>query len=180
MIVVNIWGGPGSGKTTLAYYLTYICKKAGLRAEFVGEAAREEHIYDSTPGIIPPPLLDNQILLAGQQYERIVRLRRHNFQVAISDSPVQQGVLYCTNPSHTRLLTPLVFSLQNELKSINIFANREPGTFDAESRVQRNEAEAAAFDEKVRSLAPSMQFEAHWGSEFSLGQMLIRRLQDEL
>lgn len=172
MIVVNLAGGPGSGKTTLAYYLTYRFKVAGLRAEFVGEAARLDHIYDSTPGVVPPPLLDNQPLIAGQQYERIKRLARHGIEVAVSDSAIVMGILYCTTPMHKQLLEPMLHHMMREFNSVDIFVNRRPGTYDAESRVQKDEAEAAAFDAKVRSLH-HWDMETSWGQESQLADQLV-------
>ena len=176
MIVINIGGGPGSGKTTLAYYLTYRLKVAGYRAEFVGEAAREDHIYRHAPGVVPPALQDNQALLAGQQYERVKRLERHGVQVAVTDSPIIQGLLYEVNPNKQRALEPLLRLLQNEFLSINIFANRMSGTFDAESRVQKTEEEAMAFDDKTYSLL-HWDLETEWGMESSLADFLLKRLR---
>lgn len=167
MIVINIGGGPGSGKTTLAYYLTYKFKTKGIRTEFVGEAAREEHIYDAAPEVVAPPLLDNQILLAGQQYERLKRLQRHKFQVAVSDSPLLQGILYCSNPSHREYLSYFLSNLQNEFQNINIFAHRMAGVYDPESRIQKTEVEATAFDRQVEKLM-SWDLHSHWGGEEKL------------
>ena len=48
-----------------------------------GEAAREHHIYVLGPDQCAQPLLDNQVLLVGQQFERIMRFQRHDFEVAL-------------------------------------------------------------------------------------------------
>lgn len=173
MLLVNLAGGPGAGKTTLAYYLTYRLKKAGVRAEFVGEAAREL-IYNNTPGHPAPPLLDNQVLVTGMQYERYLRLKRHGFQVAVSDSPIVQGMLYCT-AAYKYALNSVTRALEDEFEVINIFINRRPGCYDPESRVQRTEAEARAYDSQTRALLGSVDFEVGWGEEEKVAEFILER-----
>lgn len=59
MLLVNLSGGPGSGKSTTAAYIFAKLKMLGYNAELVGEEAREL-IYD---GAIP--MLENQVLILG-------------------------------------------------------------------------------------------------------------------
>lgn len=153
LILIEIFSGPGGGKTTLSYYLAYRLKKAGLRAELTGEAAREHHIYDSAPGSVAPPLLDNQVLLAGQQFERIMRLQRHNFEVAVSDSPLIQGLLYCEGQPYYDTLKKTVRTLESYFETYKIMIHPRPGSYDPESRVQRTEKAARALDKTVVKLA---------------------------
>src|SRR5271170_2857406 len=141
MILINLCGGPGAGKTTLSYYLAYRLKKAGLRTELVGESAREHHIYNTPPDRVAAPLLDNQVLLAGQQFERTLRLQRHDFEVAVSDSPMEQGLLYCSNAPYFKSLKATVYDTAEYFETYNVFINPRPGSYDAESRVQKTEAE---------------------------------------
>lgn len=153
MILIDLYGGPGAGKTTLSYYLVYRLKMAGIRAELVGEAAREHHIYDSAPGNVAPPLLDNQVLLAGQQFERIMRLQRHGFEVAVSDSPLIQGILYCEGQPYYDSLKKTIRSLESYFETYKIMIYPRPGSYDPESRVQRTEKEARALDPTIIKLA---------------------------
>lgn len=154
MILINLCGGPGAGKTTLSYYLAYRLKSAGIRAELVGESAREHHIYDSVPGTVAPPLLDNQVLLAGQQFERVKRLKRHGFEAAVCDSPIEQGLLYCQNADYFKNLKATIGNLVKEFEPLvfNVWVSPRPGSYDPESRVQRTEKEARALDKTVRKL----------------------------
>lgn len=179
MILFNLCGGPGSGKSTISYYLAYRLKKAGFRTELVGEAAREEHIYDSTPGSVAPPLMDNQVLLAGQQYERILRLQRHGFEAVISDSPMIQGTMYCKDHFYYNRLFDLCRQLELNFKTYNIFVNRKPGTYDPESRVQKTEFEAMRFDQEVRNIIPDIWESTEWGQESSLADKVLTILTKE-
>jgi hypothetical protein len=164
----------------MSYYLAYRCKKAGFRTELVGEAAREEHIYDSVPGTCAPPLLDNQALLAGQQYERILRLQRHGFQIAISDSPLMQGMLYCEDHFYAANLKRLIQDLEAQFQTYNVFIHPKPGCYDPESRVQRTEAEARAFDPKIRELIGNFWLEIKWGQEKKLANQIIKLLKQRV
>src|SRR5271157_3428359 len=176
MILINLCGGPGAGKTTLSYYLAYRLKKAGVRAELVGESAREHHIYDSTPGTVAPPLLDNQVLLAGQQFERVKRLKRHGFEAAVCDSPVEQGLLYCQDHNYFKNLKATIDDLMKEFepKVYNVWINPRPGCYDPESRVQRTEADARALDKTVRKLMKNkFWMTVNWDEEEKLGDAVV-------
>jgi predicted ATPase len=174
MILINLCGGPGSGKTTFSYYLAYRLKKAGIRTELVGEAAREDHIYDSPPGTVAPPLLDNQVLLAGQQFERILRLQRHGFEAAVSDSPLELGLLYCAGHPYAKNLMGVIGDTAKRFETYNIFVRATPGVYDPESRTQRTEAEARALDKPSRKLMKDkFWMEVGWDEEEKLGDALV-------
>jgi predicted ATPase len=174
MILINLCGGPGCGKTTLSYYLAYRLKKAGFRTELVGESAREHHIYNTPPDRVAAPLLDNQVLLAGQQFERTLRLKRHNFEVAISDSPMEQGLLYCATHPYFEGLKKTVYATAKYFETYNVFINPRPGSYDPESRVQKTEAEARAHDKTVRKLMKNkFWMEIGWDEEEKLGDAVV-------
>jgi hypothetical protein len=175
MILINLCGGPGSGKTTLSYYLAYRLKKAGVRTELIGEAARESHIYAGAPDTVAPALLDNQILLAGQQYERMLRIQRHRFEVGVSDSPIELGLLYCDGHSYAKNLKGVIGDAAKGFETYNIFIKPRPGSYDPESRVQRTEAEARALDVPSRKLMKNkFWMEVGWDEEEKLGDAVVK------
>jgi len=174
MILIDLYGGPGAGKTTLSFYLMFRLKMAGIRAELVGEAAREHHIYDSMPGNVAPPLLDNQILLAGQQFERILRLQRHDFEVAVNDSPLIQGLLYCEGQAYYDHLKKTVRSVEPYFETYKVMIHPRPGSYDPESRVQRTEKAARALDATVVKLAKGQFWkEVGWEDWDTLGDAVV-------
>lgn len=174
MILINLCGGPGAGKTTLSYYLAYRLKKAGVRTELVGESAREHHIYNTPPDRVAAPLLDNQVLLAGQQFERTIRLQRHNFEAAVSDSPMEQGLLYCADHPYFENLKGVIDDTAKYFETYNVWINPRPGCYDPESRVQRTEAEARAHDKTVRKLMKNkFWMEVNWDEEEKLGDAVV-------
>jgi hypothetical protein len=103
MILFNLCGAAGCGKSTAAAYLFAKLKMAGFRAELVGEYARDV-IYNKTFDH-----LNNQLLMAGKQYDKMRRLALSGFiDFAVADSPLIQGCLYSEHlPYHEELKATL-------------------------------------------------------------------------
>lgn len=172
MLVVNLFGGPGAGKTTLAAYLFYRLKQAGFRAELVGEAAREI-IYDRNPEATAAQLIDNQFLISGLQSERLKRLERHGIEVAIADSPLRMGLVYVNDPSMQDALTDAIARVEEMMSpSFNVFVQRTQGVYDKESRAQE-ESEAIRLDEAILEIAPRIDKHVSWGDESALADRII-------
>ena len=174
MILINLTGGPGAGKTTLLYYLAYRLKQAGIRTEVTMEASREHHIYVYPPGQVPPQLLDNQVLVFGQQFERIKRFDRHKFEVVLCDSALEQQTMYYEGHPYAANLKKVAADCAKQFETYNVFINRTLGVYDPESRVQRTEADAIAFDKKVRKLFRNKFWrEVTWDQVEKLGDEVI-------
>lgn len=172
MIVVNLFGGPGAGKTTLAAYLFYRLKQAGFRAELVGEAAREI-IYDRNPEATAAQLIDNQLLISGLQYERLKRLERHKMEIVIADSPLRMGLVYARSMPGASGLETVIHALEREFPhQFNVFVSRTQGVYDKESRAQ-DEAEAMRLDEEILYRAPRINRFVKWGDESVLADRII-------
>lgn len=174
MNVIQLVGGPGAGKSTIAAYLFYRFKKAGYRTELVGEAAREI-IYNANPGSTARQLMDNQMLVTGMQYERLQRLKRHGVAFAINDSPILQGLLY-VNAVERLLMQPLFEQMAKQFQTTNVFIQRTPGVWDRESRAQ-NEAEAIMQDSMASKLLTS-NYIMKWGEEEKLADALLAHAKE--
>ena len=184
MKIINLFGGPGAGKTTLAYYLAYRFKQAGFRAELVGEAAREI-LYDRNPpatGGTAAQLLDNQLMITGQQAERIKRLERHGIEIAIADSPLFMGLLYVNDTDMRRSLWQAINTFQNAMPTpINVFCRRTAGQYDKESRAQ-SETEAILIDNRILKtfdFDPTSSFVHRWGQEADTFAYLLQETKRE-
>lgn len=90
MILVNLYGAPGSGKSTGASYIFSKLKMKGINAELITEFAKDKVWEES----IKP--LQNQIYVFGQQYFRTSRLDG-KVDVAITDSPLLLSIIYNQN-----------------------------------------------------------------------------------
>ncbi len=131
MLLVNLSGGPGSGKSTTAAGIFFRLKIAGYSADLVGEEARDI-IYN---GAIP--MLENQLLILGQQWQRITRLAKAGAEVAVCDSPLDLSILYSQKSPYHKELTALVRKLQGQFETFNIFVNRVK-PFSTFGRVQKD------------------------------------------
>jgi hypothetical protein len=161
MKLINLSGGPGSGKSTSAAIVFSELKLAGYRVELVGEAAKEI-AYDGTHA-----LFENQILLTGMQYQRIHRLSRSGCEIAISDSPLIQGVMYAEELAYYPELVNLIRKVEAQFQTYNVFIKRiKP--FDNFGRMQKDEAEAKQFDPKARKLIGNFWMEVDGNREGAL------------
>lgn len=147
MILFNIWGAPGSGKSTAAAALFVAFKKAHRHVELVGEQARE-HMYSQSTC----QLEDNQFMVSALQFERVKRLERFGVEVAIAECPFQQGSLYDEHLVYHDELKALLkkcaeyYSL-NGHGTYNIFVRR---AFEYRAGERREtEEQAAAFIPKI-------------------------------
>lgn len=173
MILINLTGGPGAGKTTLCHYLAYRLKLAGIRTEVTGEASRD-HIYAYPADRVPLQLLDNQVLVVGQQFEKIKKFHRHNFEVVLCDSALEQQTMYFEGHAYAKNLKLVMADCARQFETYNVFIHRTKGVYDPESRVQRTEAEAIAFDGKVRRLFKNRFWkEVKWNEIEELGDAIV-------
>lgn len=105
-IVVNAFGGPGTGKTTAAWTICSELKKAGILAEYVSEYAKElvydlnsprRSISEYAKSILNGSLYGQKVLFAEQTH-RVERLMGQ-VQVVVTDSPIMLSAIYLKEPN---------------------------------------------------------------------------------
>lgn len=115
-LVINLFSGPGCGKSTVAAGLFYKLKCHGFYdCELVTEFAKDLIWGESTK------CLNNQSYIFGEQYFRIWRLDG-KVDIIITDSPLLLCINYETNK--TKEFEDLIISKNNEFNNINIFLER--------------------------------------------------------
>lgn len=95
-LVVQIFGGPGIGKTTTALGVTYQLKMHDILAEYVPEYAKQL-VYEESWDLLDGSERSQAHIFEVQR--RRIRRLLGKVQVAVTDSPVLLNVAYVDNPS---------------------------------------------------------------------------------
>jgi nicotinamide riboside kinase len=139
-LVVNLLGGPGSGKSTTAANVFAHLKWQDVNCEMAAEYAKDlvwEHRHKT---------FENQIYMFGKQHHRIYRLIGQ-VDVVITDSPIILTPIYDLDRRET--LKKLVLEEFNRVHNFNIFLNRRK-KYQPKGRNQ-NEDQAKEKDREIKS-----------------------------
>jgi len=150
MKVINLFSGPGTGKSTTAAGLFYEMKKQGFSVELVTEYAKDL-VWEQRHNI-----LEDQIYVFAKQQRRIARLREHNIEWAITDSPIALGLCYTKPGTLGQNFSDLVMEVFGQYENYNYLLTRNVA-YNPVGRNQADEAEARIFDQKVENLLHSYQ-----------------------
>lgn len=117
MKVINLFGAPGSGKSTGAAYLFSKLKMAGINAELVTEFAKDKVYEDSKE------VFKNQTYILGKQSFKQSKLR-DKVDVIITDSPLPLSIYYNDDKDIQDELSALVLKIFDSYDNHNYFINR--------------------------------------------------------
>lgn len=137
--VINLYGGPGTGKSTTAAHLFALLKHAGVNCEMALEYAKDK-VWEGSHGVF-----SNQMYIFGKQHHRIHRLLG-KVDVVITDSPLLLSLHYGINmPTQFR---DLVVYTYKQMKNIDIFLTRvkpyqEAGRFQKEHEAKKMDGQIA-------------------------------------
>ena len=139
--IINLFGGPGCGKSTTASGIFYELKKRGYECELSPEFAKDKVWEDSLR------TLDDQIYIFGKQYHRIWRLIG-KVEYIICDSPLLNSVIY--DSTDNQYLKGLVVSEFKKMNNINVFIER--GNVFVQNGRNQDEEESKHIDSKIIDL----------------------------
>lgn len=128
-LVINLIGGPGSGKSTCASGIFYQLKKLGINCELALEFAKDKVWEESIK------ILDDQLYVFGKQYHKLFRLNG-KVDVIITDSPLLISILYNKTPSE--YFDKLVVEQYHTFNNLLFFINRAEN-YQTEGRLQTKE-----------------------------------------
>jgi len=119
MVVINLFGGPGSGKSTTAAGLFFKMKtdERVKSVELVTEFAKDMVYAGRTE-----ELRGNQLYITAKQYSRMKRLVG-KVDYVITDSPLVQSIMY-TPEDYFHSFKQLVLEVYNSFDNLNVFINR--------------------------------------------------------
>ena len=117
MIVVNLIGAPGAGKSTGAAYIFSQLKMAGINAEYISEFAKDKTWGEDFLS------LQCQEYVFGKQSMRLFRVK-DKVDVVITDSPLILSILYNKSEVLGQSFNQTVLNVFNSYNNIIYFVNR--------------------------------------------------------
>lgn len=113
--IINLYGGPCCGKSTIAAGLFYELKCRGIECEITGEYAKDK-IWD-----LNPEILNDQVYIFGKQSHRIWRLS-NKVNIIICDSPMLLSIIYSKEKSSS--FEKFIVEKYNEYNNLNFLLKR--------------------------------------------------------
>ncbi len=140
-LVVNLYGGPGTGKSTCAAGIFSLLKQHGVNCELITEYAKDltwEERHKT---------LGNQVYILGKQQHKLWRIP-DTIDVVITDSPLLLGALYIGPDDDA--LRDFIFLCFNNFCNVNYFLTRVK-PYNPNGRSQ-DEGEAKGLDFQTKAL----------------------------
>ena len=139
-IVVNLFSGPGSGKSTTAAGVFSLLKLHGVNSELITEFAKDltwEGRHST---------LANQYYVCAKQYQKMWRVK-DQVDVMVTDSPILFGMIYGKNIG---AFNKMLIHLFDQFDNMNYFLTRVK-KFNPAGRNQTEE-EAKELDKEIRKM----------------------------
>jgi len=149
MKVINLFGGPGTGKSTTASDVFALMKWNNYNVELVNEYAKEltwekRHI-----------ILEDQLYVTAKQNSKLWRIK-DQVEWAITDSPLILGQAYARTDYLPNHFCNLIHEVYNIYDNINILLIREK-PFHPVGRNQTKD-EAVALDVYIKEMLDQYQY----------------------
>lgn len=138
-IVINLYGGPNSGKSTTAYLLAGELKREGLKAELVTEYAKDMTWAKAQN------VLEDQIYVFGKQNHRMWRLK-DDVDYIVTDSPLITSEAYNKDVKN---LLPLILEEYGKWKNLDVFLTRDPNPSNYQEYGRNHDFNQAVEVDKV-------------------------------
>lgn len=172
-IVLNLFGGPGAGKSTGACYVFSQLKLRGIDCEYVSEFAKDK-VWEHNEEV-----LKCQFYISGKQSYKISRVYG-KVDVIITDSPILTGAVY-GDYDNPKLVDAIVYEF-NKYRNHNVFIKRVK-PYNPNGRMQ-TESGALEKDMMLKNTLNKYKIEYHEidGDEGGYDEVVdnILRLMDDV
>lgn len=118
MLVVNLFGAPGAGKSTGAAYIFSQLKMRGVNAELVTEFAKDK-VWEENKEVFK-----NQAYIFGKQSFKMSRCK-DKVDVIITDSPLFLSAIYNNDPILGEDFNRVVLNVFHSYDNLNFFVQRD-------------------------------------------------------
>jgi hypothetical protein len=150
--VINLYGGPGTGKSTTAAAVFAELKFRGVNCEYVQEYAKDKAWEFGTNHLGVPKVFQAQEYIFGKQHFRLRRCAQ-DVDVIVTDCPLFLGLIYMPNDFPIPSLRTAIREAYNMYDNLNIFLIRNK-IYNPKGRFQ-TEDEAKDLDIDIRNMLNS-------------------------
>ena len=166
-LCVNLFGGAGIRKSTIACTVHGLCKIHGITSEYTGEYAKDM----AWEGRLE--LKVNQMKVFGEQHHRQWRLDGQ-VDVIISDSPLLLSSVYRTSDT---LMDALIMQEYNKYDNMNFYLKRQSNYIRRGKKETKNQA--IKIDQKIFYMLKDkhISFETIDGSWYASNYVLEKILK---
>ncbi|MNR71609.1 hypothetical protein D3C71_22400 [compost metagenome] len=145
MKVVNLFAGPGTGKSTTGQILAGLLSIGGYRVELVPEFAKFATFANNQAA------LSDQIYMFGKQENRLHVLKSQGFDFVIMDGPLPIALLY-TPQDYYRHYEPLVMEVFKSYDNFNVMLRANPALAYQQHGRTQSQPESALLSLKLEEL----------------------------
>ncbi len=169
-LFINLIGGPGTGKSTIASAIFSELKWNGIDCEIVSEYAKQlvwEQSFQK---------MKNQIYIFGKQHNKMWALKEQ-VDIVVTDAPILLGLYYSggENPA----LEQLVESEHHKFNNLNVFLKRKKG-YNPNGRTQTEE-QAKAIDKKLKEILISKKIDfVEVTAEKKSVELIVKLIKEKL
>lgn len=170
--VLNLYGGPCVGKSTLAAGITFMMKTAGYNVELVTEVAKD-YVWENSKIIF-----NNQLYLTTNQYHNMFRLKEYA-DFIITDAPLLNCAAYFPD-DYPDCVMETVKWMHDQFDNTNFYIDRVI-PYNPKGR-KHSEEESKLVDARIRHLLTEYEVsyqivDANDNTAKRLSSLLIDRLE---
>lgn len=140
--IINLYGGPGIGKSGIAAGVFSKMKTNHMQVEFATEVAKD-YVWEERFNI----LKHDQLIIFAKSHRNIDRLR-NRVDYVITDCPLLMHVVYLPKICY-KGLKPLIIEASLSFENINIVLTRSDNVVHTEIGRYHNEEESRILDKKI-------------------------------
>src|ERR1035437_107519 len=152
--VVNMYGGPGTGKSTTAGALFAEMKYRGVNCEYVQEYAKDKAWEFGTNHNGIPKVFQAQEYIFGKQHFRFRRCAE-DVDLIITDSPLLLGLIYMPDDFPLPSIRNAIREAYDMYDNLNVFLVRNK-PYNTKGRFQ-TEAKAKDLDDVIKDMLVKQQ-----------------------
>jgi hypothetical protein len=156
MLVVNLFGAPGAGKSTGAAYIFSQLKMKGINVELVTEFAKDKVWEDNKE------VFKNQAYIFGKQSFKMSRCK-DKVDVLITDSPLFLSALYNADEVLGEDFNKVVLNVFNSYDNINFFIKRNKPYNPVGRNQTEAESDALSLDLRLKLEKNGIEYLSMYG-----------------